>query len=134
VDVIGTTDVTLDHRDMQTSHTVDVAVTSWDDKGVQLEARVNPGHPVTVYPEPGMFPAIGRALLAVADHPRDVVYVSSPRAGFIVSAEVFERFEKSSGLEQETPSVSGQVNPEPAKRRPGRPRKQTEPTESSEEQ
>jgi len=127
MDVIGTTDVTLDHPGMQTSHTVDVVATSWDDRGVQLETRVNPRHPVTVYPEPGMFPAIGRALLAVADHPRDVVYVSSPRAGFIVPEDLFSRFEAAQGTPESGPQHGLQTEEVPRKRRPGRPRKDADP-------
>lgn len=79
---------------------------------------------VTVYPEPGRFPEIARALLAVADSPRQVVSVSHPRAGFIVPQEVFERFEASQpGLDEDAPVVT-----QPVKRRPGRPRKNTSET------
>jgi len=80
------------------------------------------GTTVTVYPEPGNFPAVARGLLAAADHPRDVVYVSSPQAGFIVPQEVFERFEADQPRLDE-----GQAPAEPTRRRVGRPRKNTDP-------
>jgi hypothetical protein len=87
---------------------------------------------VTVYPEEGQAPRIARALLEAADDPRLVRVVSHPRFGFIVPREVFERFERFEAAQdhQEVPPVQT----EPPKRRAGRPRKQTEPTESSEEQ
>lgn len=73
---------------------------------------------VTVYPEPGNFPAIAKGLLAAADHPGQVVSVSHPKAGFIVPAQVFDRFQAEN--EQQD---SQEVEPDPPKRRPGRPRK-----------
>lgn len=80
---------------------------------------------VTVYPEEGRFPEIARALLAVADHPNQVVSVSHPRAGFLVPEEVFERFEATRS--EVTEDLVGGIPQEiPRRRRPGRPRK-TEP-------
>lgn len=75
---------------------------------------------VTVYPEEGRFPEIARALLAVADHPNQVISVSHPRAGFLVPEEVFERFEAVQD------PIGGTPEEIPRRRRPGRPRK-TEP-------
>jgi hypothetical protein len=78
---------------------------------------------VTIYPEPGNFPAVARGLLEAADHPRDVAYVSSPQAGFIVPQEVFERFEAAQpSLDEQAPQQEAQTDQAP-KRRPGRPRK-----------
>ncbi len=74
---------------------------------------------VTIYPEEGNFPVVARALLAVADHPGQVRYVSHPQAGFQVPAEVFERFESESSEDE------GSDDAEPKKRR-GRPRKAAE--------
>jgi hypothetical protein len=77
---------------------------------------------VTVYPEPGNFPAVARGLLEAADHPRDVSYVSSPQAGFIVPLEVFERFEAAAPSLDEQAPQQAQAE-QPPKRRPGRTRK-----------
>lgn len=89
---------------------------------------------VTVYPEEGNFPAVAKALLAVADHPYDVVSVSHPRAGFKVSEELFERFE-AAGQTEESNVAQGAPpgETEPVKRRPGRPRKNVESDASKEE-
>lgn len=73
---------------------------------------------VTVYPEEGNFPAVARGLLEAADHPHQVVYVSHPKAGFIVPEEVYDRFH---ALNDDSPQ-----DKEPRKRRPGRPRKTVE--------
>lgn len=79
---------------------------------------------VTIYPEEGNFPAVAKALLAVADHPSQVRSVSHPRAGFEVPEEVYNRFEAA----QNTDAPSAGAETEPVKRRPGRPRKNpTEP-------
>jgi len=76
---------------------------------------------VTVYPEEDNFPTIAKALLKAADHPSQVRSVSHPRAGFIVPEEVFERFAAGQ------PSQGNAPAEEPVKRRPGRPRKNTDP-------
>lgn len=82
------------------------------------------GQTVTIYPEEGNFPAIARALLEAADDPRDVAYVSHPKAGFIVSEEVYERFEDLMGQDpSSTHQDDSPAQTEPRKRRPGRPRK-----------
>lgn len=79
---------------------------------------------VTVYPEPGNFGAVARALLAAADHPYQVVSVSHPKAGFRVPADVFERFEDAASSDrQEAPP--GET--EPRKRKSARSRKNIEP-------
>lgn len=88
---------------------------------------------VTVYPEEGNFPAVAKALLAVADHPYDVVSVSHPRAGFKVSEELFERFEAAGRTKDPRPQAQAPQESESVKRRPGRPRKNVESDASKEE-
>jgi hypothetical protein len=86
---------------------------------------------VNVYPEEGRFPEIARALLEAAGHPRQVVSVSHPRAGFVVPEDVFERFEAAQANVE--PDPGGAVEDVPRKRRPGRPRKNAEPDVSKEQ-
>lgn len=87
---------------------------------------------VTVYPEEGEAPRIARALLAAAEHPRQVSVVSHPRFGFIVPEDVFERFEAGQSAEQVSVVGSSEVPAEEPKRR-GRPRKNPDPVTSEEE-
>lgn len=82
---------------------------------------------VTVYPEEGEVVRIAKALLAVADNPRDVQTVSNPRMGFKVPAELFEKFH---AAEQQT--WESEDEPQQPKRR-GRPRKNALPDEKVEE-
>jgi Glu-tRNA(Gln) amidotransferase subunit E-like FAD-binding protein len=89
---------------------------------------------VTVYPDPGNFPVIARALLEVADHPSQVRMVTWPQSGFEVPEDVFERFEAAMNGEQpDTRQDVPAAETEPPKRRPGRPRKNPEPDTSKEE-
>lgn len=87
---------------------------------------------VTVYPEHGNFGEIAKGLLAAADHPRQVLSVSHPKAGFIVPEHVFDRFE--AARESDEPVAMAPASrpelPETLKRRPGRPRKNPEPPEA----
>lgn len=62
--------------------------------------------------------AVAKALLAAADDPRQVRYVSSPQAGFEVPQDVFERFEESY-----SPDGATEAAAEPAPKRRGRPRR-----------
>ncbi len=81
---------------------------------------------VTVYPEHGNFGVIARALLAAADHPGQVLSVSHPKAGFIVPAEVFDRFEAAQNPNGNgAPSMDEPALPQTLRRKPGRPRKET---------
>lgn len=87
---------------------------------------------VTIYPEEGNFPAIARALLEAADHPSQVLSVSHPKAGFIVPADVFDRFEAAqnpngNGAPSTDEADKGSVPavPPTLRRKPGRPRKET---------
>lgn len=78
-----------------------------------------------VVPDPGMAPAIGRLLLDLAEHPRDVQWVSWPEGGFKVSDELFAMFK---ALEKVDKALAADA-PEPAEtsqppKRRGRPRKQ----------
>lgn len=82
---------------------------------------------VTVYPEHGNFGEIAKGLLAAADHPRQVLSVSHPKAGFIVPGHVFDRFEAARG-NGAAPAAEPKATPAvPAtlRRKPGRPRKET---------
>jgi hypothetical protein len=83
---------------------------------------------VTVFPEEGNFPYIAKALLAVADHPGQVRYVTWPAAGFVVPEDVFDRFQKT--LEASGADEKSQEPPAPKRR--GRPRKQAAPKQSAE--
>lgn len=47
---------------------------------------------VIITPEPGRHKEIGQRLLELAEHPRDVQWVSWPKAGFSVPLELFEAF------------------------------------------
>jgi hypothetical protein len=85
---------------------------------------------VTVYPEEGNFPEIARSLLDAADNPSQVAYVSHPRAGFVVPEEVFNRFEAARGDgSSNTRQEDSPAETKPAKRKPGRPRKNPVPSE-----
>lgn len=128
VDVnLGTAQQTLEHEGATTELQMNVVMDSYDSR--EIRAVITQ---VTVYPEEGNFSAIARALLEVAEHPRQVRSVSNPRAGFEVPMDVFERFALAWPYEDiEIPDeVDHQVGPpaqtEPPKRRPGRPRKNTE--------
>lgn len=72
---------------------------------------------VIITPEPGMHKEIGQKLLALADHPRDVQWVTYPETGYSVPLELFQKFDAAGdepeAAEEETP-----------KRRRGRPRKE----------
>lgn len=113
-----TQEATIEHEGATTVHSFDVEV---EMAGRELKAKPV-FTSVTVYPEEGNFPVIARALLDAADHPRQVVSVSHPRSGFIVPEEIFQRFVAAQPDHEDAP-----VQEEPRKRRPGRPRKQTEP-------
>lgn len=45
-----------------------------------------------ITPEPGRHKEIGQRLLELAEHPRDVQWVSWPKAGFAVPLALFEAF------------------------------------------
>lgn len=82
---------------------------------------------VTVYPEHGNFGEIAKGLLAAADHPRQVLSVSHPKAGFIVPGHVFDRFEAARGngaVPVAEPKATPAI-PATMRRKPGRPRKET---------
>lgn len=74
-----------------------------------------------ITPEPGRYKEIGQRLLALAEDPSLVQWVTWPTAGYAVPPELFHKFEQATAqLEQvaETPVE------EPKKRGPGRPRRQ----------
>lgn len=72
---------------------------------------------VIITPEPGRQAEIGQRLLALAEHPSQVRWVTWPRAGYSVPAELFHKFETDTDGADEEPTEQ-----EPPKRR-GRPRK-----------
>ena len=77
---------------------------------------------VIIEPDKGMAPEIGRKLLELAEHPRDVQWVSWPNAGFQVPEELAVKLAKTRPLPQaEAEQVDPDVEPAPKKR--GRPRK-----------
>lgn len=78
---------------------------------------------VIVSPGKGRHKEVGRQLLALADHPSQVQWVTWPAAGFSVPVELFEKFE--AGAVQ-VPLPSPQLEAPPAKRRGRPPRKQPE--------
>ena len=59
-----------------------------------------------ISPEKGKVKEIGQKLLALADNPRDVQWVTWPAAGFSVPLELFARFDGDSEepeAQEETP-------------------------------
>lgn len=92
-----------------------------------------------ITPEPGRHKEIGQRLLALADSPRDVQWVTWPSAGFAIPVELFARFDADSelelatgGLVKNTP-VIGEGGPAPLEtpRRRGRPRKEETSTDNN---
>lgn len=84
---------------------------------------------VTVYPEEGEMQRIAKALLAVADHPYQVLTVSNPRFGFKVPEEVFNRFH--AAQEQAWETEEDEVAQEETPKRRGRPRRNPMPEQES---
>lgn len=90
-----------------------------------------------ITPEPGRAKEIGQRLLAMAENPRDVQWVTWPKAGYSIPLELFVQFaaeadnatETAKALWQmpmdELEKLAGQDEGQP-KRRRGRPRKQEE--------
>lgn len=74
---------------------------------------------VIITPEPGMHKEIGQRLLALAENPRDVQWVTWPQAGYSIPLELFVAFSK----EAEPAETVGEDEEQP-KRRRGRPRRQ----------
>lgn len=73
---------------------------------------------VIVVPDKGMAGEIGRQLLALADSPQDVGWVSWPQAGFHVPRDLANRFHLANQVEESADETTEQ----PVKRR-GRPPK-----------
>jgi len=71
---------------------------------------------VIISPEPGKAKEIGRKLLALAEHPSQVQWVTWPQAGYSVPLELYVKFD--------TEGDEPQVEEEAPKRRRGRPRKE----------
>jgi len=81
---------------------------------------------VIITPEPGRQAEIGQRLLALAEHPSQVRWVTWPRAGYSVPVELFGKFEADSDNAEEP------VEQEPPKKR-GRPRKAQQPVERTDD-
>ena len=80
-----------------------------------------------VHPDPGFEKVIAQELLALAESPYEVEYVMWPSPGFRVPTALFERWETIGS--DTVPESSQTLEPEPevpAKRKPGRPKKNTE--------
>ena len=90
-----------------------------------------------ITPEPGRAKDIGQKLLAMAEDPRDVQWVTWPQAGFSIPLELFVKFsdgDKAAGGVLTRPVTIGEDYPPPSESprpRRGRPRKQE--TESTDD-
>lgn len=82
-----------------------------------------------IIPEPGNLKSIAQELLKLADKPTDVDYVMWPEPGFRVPEDLAARFVAGRGEDtvpatEEVPGlVQEVVEPQPAPRKPGRPKK-----------
>lgn len=83
---------------------------------------------IIVTPEPGRHAEIGQQLLALADHPYDVKWVTWPTAGYQIPLSLFEKFEQANGH----PAYEEESAPEPKKR--GRPKKAVASTDEPEKE
>lgn len=84
---------------------------------------------IIITPEPGMQKEIGQKLLALADHPRDVQWVTYPETGFQIPLTLFAKFDATDMAEtlwqmplEQLEKLAGEQ--EAPKRRRGRPRKE----------
>lgn len=79
---------------------------------------------VIITPEPGRQKEIGQQLLALADHPSQVQWVTYPETGFQIPLELFAKFDANgdepAAVEEDTP-----------RRRRGRPRKEETSTDNT---
>ena len=82
---------------------------------------------VVISPEPGMAKEIGRRLLELADHPRDVQWTTYPKAGFAIPLELFARFDAEETAETDDTETAER---KPQRRR-GRPRKEETSTDNN---
>jgi hypothetical protein len=82
---------------------------------------------VIITPEPGRAKEIGQKLLAMAESPRDVQWVTWPSAGYSIPLELFVAF-SNDGEDDPATIEPGHIDAddEAPKRRRGRPRKQEE--------
>lgn len=83
---------------------------------------------VIIIPDKGMAGEIGRQLLALADSPQQVGWVSWPEAGFKVPKSLADKFH----LANKVDATLDESNEQPAKRR-GRPPKAKPATDTDEE-
>ena len=84
----------------------------------RLREGGDPVDVVIITPEPGMHKEIGQQLLALADNPRDVQWVTWPQAGYSVPLELFRKFDTIEPGHIDEPA-------EEAPKRRRRPRKET---------
>jgi hypothetical protein len=68
---------------------------------------------VIITPEPGRAKEIGQRLLALADHPHQVQWVTWPAAGFSIPLDLFAKFDAD---ELPAPELA-EAEPEPKRRR-----------------
>jgi hypothetical protein len=78
---------------------------------------------VIITPEPGMQKEIGQKLLALAEHPRDVQWVTWPQAGYSIPLALFVKFD-SDTVEPGHIEAADDARPPDAPRRRGRPRRE----------
>ena len=83
---------------------------------------------VVISPEPGMAKEIGRRLLELADHPRDVQWTTYPKAGFAIPLELFARFDTDEETAETDDTETAERKPQ---RRRGRPRKEETSTDNN---
>lgn len=77
---------------------------------------------VIITPEPGRAKEIGQKLLALADYPQQVQWVTWPSAGFSIPLELFAKFD-ADGEDGAAPAAPVDEESAPPRRR-GRPRRQ----------
>lgn len=94
---------------------------------------------VIITPEPGMHKEIGQQLLALADNPRDVQWVTWPQAGYSVPLSLFRLFDQGPAtggiVEPARVYLVGETTPEEnAPKRRRRPRKETSTDDTTSEE
>ena len=89
---------------------------------------------VIITPEPGKQKEIGQKLLALADNPRDVQWVTWPKAGYSIPLALFMKFDAEDIAEalwqMPVDELEKLVDEQPRRRR-GRPRKEEPSTDNN---
>lgn len=68
---------------------------------------------VIISPEPGLQKEIGQRLLALADHPSQVQWVTWPQSGFSIPLELFTKFD----VDGDEPEAAEEETEAPKRRR-----------------